>query len=100
MKQGQTRAQSNRAIRQEALREQLSSQGHVQHVIKILGKIEALNAVDSTFSNDLAKYKVANEQRMKLVNKYLPDLKLQELVGADGGSIEMSGKWTIEVVNA
>ena len=37
-RQGQSKAQANRAMRQEALRETLSSQGHIQHVIENITK--------------------------------------------------------------
>ena len=40
---GLTKAQSNRAVRQEALRDQLSAQGHVQHVIDLAEKLSQLD---------------------------------------------------------
>ena len=96
-KQGQSKAQANRAMRQEALRETLSSQGHIQHVIENITKIECLDESSETFSNALNKYKVANEQRLRLINKYLPDLRATEHT-ADGGNplvdlfAQLSGK--------
>ena len=79
-----TRAQSNRAIRQEALREQLAEQCRFQHIIDNIIKIEELNPESETFTNELNKLKAANEQRLKVANKYLPDLKQTELTGGDG----------------
>ena len=89
-----TRAQENRAIRQDALREQLSGQKHIEKVIENIKEIETLA---SSFSGgdgkdkeidykefQAAQFKVnalktANDQRLKLVGKYLPDLKQQEI---------------------
>lgn len=93
-----TRAQQNRKIRQDALREQLAAQGHVQHIIENIKEIEELDVYEATFTNTLTKLKTANEQRFKLVGKYLPDLKQTELVGDGGEPIDQ--KWTVEVVDA
>ena len=40
--QGRSVAERNRQIRQDALREQLAAQGHLQHVILNIQKIECL----------------------------------------------------------
>lgn len=75
----QTRAQANRAIRQEALREQLAGKGLVQKVLATVEEIAELDPSDESFSNTLAKHKAASELRLKLIAKYLPDLKSTEL---------------------
>ena len=85
-----TRAQQNRAIRQEALREWLSEKCTAQHLVENLEKIEELDPSAETFFNDLNKLKVANEQRLKILNTYLPDLKSTELTGEGGGEVEAS----------
>ena len=96
-KQGQSKAQANRAMRQEALREQLSKQKHIEQVVKNIKKIECLDHDSETFTNEVTKYKIANEQRLKLINKYLPDLRATEHT-ADGGNplvdlfAQLSGK--------
>ena len=78
-------AAKNRAIRQEALRDQLSNQGHVQHIIDIVEKLsDETNEIDA---NMVARYKVAVDTKLKLINKYLPDLKSTELTGEGGGAI-------------
>ena len=89
-----TRAQSNRAIRQEELREFLSKQKLIEKVLDNIKKMEELKVVvtdgnsqlDGTF--ELNKLKSANSDRIKLINKYLPDLKSAEVTGPDGGAIE------------
>ena len=74
-----TRAQENRAIRQEALREQLAAGGHVEHILDIASK---LSEPDSTLeSTDIQRYKAAADIKLKLINKYLPDLKATEHSG-------------------
>lgn len=78
-----TRAQENRAIRKEGLREVLSKQKHIEQVIKNIKKMEELTLSQTEVINGehqdahflLNKLKVANEQRLRLISKYLPDLK-------------------------
>ena len=74
MKDSRTRSQRNRAIRQDALREQLSSQKLVEHVVELVQKIK-----DADDPLDVSKYKAAAEINLKLINKFLPDLKSTEL---------------------
>ena len=88
----------NRAIRQENLREQLSAQGHVQHVVDNMEKMIALSVTDDNFRNSLDKYKAVNDTKLKLINKYLPDLKSTELSNKNDEAFKLDGKWKIEVV--
>ena len=77
-----TRAQRNRAIRQEALREQLEKQKHVEHVIDMVQKIAD---VDKDLEPDkVSRLKIAIDAKMKLVNKYLPDMKHMEHETGEG----------------
>jgi len=72
-----TSAARNKRIRQDALRDQLSSQGHLQHVIDILGKI---SDEDKPLEKEMVdRFKIVIDTKMKLVGKYLPDLKQQEI---------------------
>lgn len=100
------RADENRAIRQEALREQLSAQKHVEQVIDNIEKIESLSVDTKGGDEDeidykslqlnqfkLQQLKTANEQRLKLVNKYLPDLKSMDLVADVDHSGELHITW-------
>ena len=82
---GVTSANKNRAIRQEALRDQLSSQGHVQHVIDIAEKLTDLNAeLDSI---QVQRLNNAASIKLKLISKYLGDVKAIELTGDGGGDL-------------
>jgi hypothetical protein len=83
-----TRAQMNKKIRQEALREQLSSQGHVQHVVDSIDKLEQLDEeLDST---QVQRIRAAIDSRLKLVDKYLPSLKSVELTGDEDNPVAIS----------
>lgn len=84
-KSGQSRAQANREIRREALREQLQSQGHVQHVVDCIEKLQDLgNELDNTQVTRLDK---AINHRLSLIKKYLPDIKQTELTGDNGEAL-------------
>lgn len=85
-----TRAQQNRAIRQESLRELLAEQCRIQHIIDNIVKMEELDGSVEQDSFTLNKLKIANEQRMKLLNKYLPDLKNVELANDGGGQLTIN----------
>ena len=88
-----------RQERQDSLRELLSKQKHVEKVVDNIIKIESINCKPTNGEGEIdykamqsAKFeidalKIANEQRLKLINKYLPDMKSVEHVGDAGGSI-------------
>ena len=82
-----TRANQNRKIRQEALREELSNKGLVQHVLDNIDKMDSQGATMEP--QELNARKTANEYRLKLINKYLPDLKSTELTGEGGGAVSV-----------
>jgi len=92
---GQTVAQRNRAVRQEALREQLQAQGHLQHVIDLLDKISNLD--DKLDSAEIQRLKITVDTKLKLIGKYLPDLKATEITGEGGG--ELVTKTVVELVD-
>jgi len=96
--QGLNRADKNKAVRQQALREQLSAQGHVQHVIDIAEKLQCLT--NELESNAVQRLKAAADIRLKLINKYLPDLKAVDMtVGSDPDKPVM-GRWEVVFVGA
>lgn len=90
--------QRNRAVRQEQLREQLSGQKHVEKVVDNIKEMENLDfqlgeGEDINYKEMQAckfrmdALKTANEQRLKLINKFLPDLRSTEVTGDAGGDI-------------
>lgn len=77
-----TAAQKNRAIRQEALRDQLANQKHVEHVVDMVEKIrDPSNDIDNQMLN---RYKIAIDTKLALIKKYIPDLKATEHSGPGG----------------
>ena len=74
---GATVAAKNRKIRQEALRELLSNKGLAQQVIEISEKLE--KHYTELESSHIQALKASAELKLRLVNKYLPDLKAMEL---------------------
>lgn len=89
-----TRAQANRAIRQDALREQLAAQGHIQHVVDIAEKL----GEQSIETKDIQRLKAKADIHLSLIKKYAPDLKAMELTGEGGDDVKMDMKWTVEVI--
>lgn len=78
----QTRAQKIRATRQDELREYLSARGLVQHVVDLADKMEGLDGSSEDAQFELQKLKQSADTRLKLIGKYLPDLKAVEFDGA------------------
>lgn len=74
-----TALHKNRKIRQDTLREWLSEKCTAQHLIENIDKIEKLDPCGANFVNDLNRLRVANEQRLKVMGKYLPDLKQADI---------------------
>ena len=99
MKSGVSRAEANKAIRQDALREQLASKGLVQDVLDKAKKIGDLEGILEV--NDVSRLKIACELQLKLINKYLPDVKQVELEANIGISGELKHELVrAEVINA
>lgn len=84
MKSGESRANANRRIRQEALREQLKAQGHVQHLIENTMKLQDLDK--PLDQNDVQRLKAANDTHKYVIDKFLPNLKSIEVVDQDGNN--------------
>ena len=77
MKSGVTKAQAHKAIRQEALRELLSKGKHAEHVIDIANKLSSLDT--EITPAEATRLKAAADIKMKLIDKYLPNLQAVEL---------------------
>lgn len=73
MKSGISRANQNKEIRQQAIREQLVAGGHLQHVIEITNKLADLTI--PLDSSEVSRLKAAADNHYKLLDKYLPNLK-------------------------
>lgn len=89
-------AAKNRRIRQEALRDQLSALGLVQHVIDITKKLSDETA--EIEPNMVTRHKIVIDTQLKLINKYLPDLKQTELIGDPDQPVEHNHKHSVTFV--
>lgn len=84
----ETRAQSNRRVRQEALRDQLEAKGLCQ---KVLETCEILVELSQPLESvEVQRLKAANDARLALIKKYLPDIKTLEVTGEDGQAIKIN----------
>jgi hypothetical protein len=77
-----------RAMRQEQLRTYLSEKCRLEHVIDNIIKMEREGA--SMESNELNAIKYATDARLRLINKYLPELKATEMTGEGGADLIVS----------
>jgi len=83
-----TNPAKQRAMRQESLRDLLSKQKHLEKAVDNIVKIEQQGA--SMETNELNALKYATEARIKLLGKYLPDLKATEVTGEGGDGLVVS----------
>ena len=79
MESGVSRAQANRRMRQDALREYLQERGSLQHLFDLLEKVDALEPTDPDFDKKLAKLDKSIGHRRQLLDKYMPHLKASEI---------------------
>ena len=80
-----TKAQLNRQMRQEGLRDFLSKQKLIEKVIDIA---KDLTDPDKEYDAlDVQRMRTAAELNLKLASKFLPDLKSTELTGPEGGDL-------------
>ena len=85
MKKGESRKKENKRIRQEALRDSLTAGGHLQHVIDIAAQLSDIDTeIDA---HKVLRLKAAADIKLKLISKYLPDLKAIEHSDPDGNSL-------------
>jgi len=92
-----TTKQAMKQARQINHRQKLSEGGHLHYAIESIEKIEKLKAGDAS-AFELNKLKISAELRLKLVDKFLPNLKGVELSGVDGNPIEIDQVWEVKVV--
>jgi adenylosuccinate synthase len=80
---GVGRANANKMIRQEALRQQLAAQGHLQHIIDLHSQLLDFKD-DDMDAGKVQRIKIVMESKHKFVDKYLPTPKQIELTEGDG----------------
>jgi hypothetical protein len=74
-------------MERKELLERLKQKGLVEQVIATAEKLadEAVT-LDAVM---VSRLKAANDARMKLIGKYLPDVKSVEMTGEEGGPVEV-----------
>jgi len=93
-----TAAAKNKRIRQEALREQLSKGKHVDHVVEIARKLNDDHL--SLESTHIAALKASADIKLKLISKYIPDLKSVELSqDPENPMVDMSNTSLSDAIN-
>ena len=85
---GESRANVNRRIKREATLEDLRNKGLLQQVIETNNKLSDLDK--KLESVEVQRLRAANDGRLALIKKYLPDVKQTELTGKEGDPIEMN----------
>ena len=92
-RQGQSEKEARKEIRQEDHRAVIAEQGHIAKVFENIEEIESLTVKKKEGTDELdykdlqfnqftlSKLKTAVELRLKLMNKYLPDLRSTEITG-------------------
>ena len=72
---GKSRANRLRHERQEALREQLQAQGHLQHVVDLLTEMALLTGPSEESDFILKRNGEVVKHKLSLIKKYCPDLQ-------------------------
>jgi hypothetical protein len=80
-----TRAQLNRALRQEEMRNKIEASGYESHVAEVVKKL--LDPEQEFDSIEVQRMKSAADLSIKMMAKFMPDLKSTEITGADGGDL-------------
>lgn len=98
MKSGKTKKSTQRDISRAEVLLSLKNRGLIQQVIESNEKLSDLK-IELT-QLEVTRIKSANDTRMSLVKKYLPDIKQTELVGEEGADIKTVTRVERVIVNA
>lgn len=98
MKRGESRANKIRETKRSELLLSLKHKGLIQQVIESNEKLADLDIELSQL--EVTRIKTANDTRLALIKKYLPDIKQTELVGEEGADIKTVTRVERVIVNA
>ena len=93
---GLSAAQRNGLIRKHALRAQLAAQGHLQHIIVLMDKLQDLD--EKLDVQEIQRLSKVIDTKLKLIGKYLPDDKDpidMNIGGQEDNPIETKNTWHI-----
>jgi len=80
-----TRAQLNRATRQAEMRKKIEASGYETHVANVVKKL--LDPELEFDSIEVQRMKSAADLSIKMMAKFMPDMKSTEITGPDGGDL-------------
>ena len=80
-----TRAQLNRETRQAEMRKKIEASGYETHVANVVKKL--LDPELEFDSIEVQRMKSAADLSIKMMAKFMPDLKSTEITGPDGGDL-------------
>ena len=80
-----TRAQLNRETRQAEMRKKIEASGYETHVHEVVKKL--LNPELEFDAIDVQRMKSAADLSIKMMAKFMPDLKSTEITGPNGGDL-------------
>ena len=80
-----TRAQLNRETRQVEMRKKIEASGYETHVHEVVKKL--LNPELEFDAIDVQRMKSAADLSIKMMAKFMPDLKSTEITGPNGGDL-------------
>ena len=80
-----TRAQLNRETRQAEMRKKIEASGYETHVHEVVKKL--LDPEQEYDSIEVQRMKSAADLSIKMMAKFMPDLKSTEITGPDGGDL-------------
>ena len=80
-----TRAQLNRALRQAEMRSKIEASGYESHVHEVVKKL--LDPEQEFDSIEVQRMKSAADLSIKMMAKFMPDLKSTEISGPNGGDL-------------
>lgn len=89
-------AARRRQERQDALRDYLSERGKLEYVFDNIEKMEKQKEGEELSSHMLNSIRTANDQRIRLLDKYLPTLKAEELSTLDEDGLPTAVMVTIK----
>ena len=80
-----TRAQLNRETRQAEMRKKIEASGYETHVHEVVKKL--LDPEQEFDSIEVQRMKSAADLSIKMMAKFMPDLKSTEISGPEGGDL-------------
>lgn len=93
---GATVAAKNKKVREDALREQLRQKGLHTQVLVIADKLHDQHL--DLEASQIQALRASADIKLKLISKYMPDLKSTELMGEGGGPVKVANEWTVTPV--